>query len=59
MFVIHKNWFDTLGYLCPPQFWHFYVDTYTQSIARRLKRCVFVPEVIPDIVHPGSKFEIQ
>ena len=45
-YVIHKNWFDTLGYLCPPQFWHFYVDTYTQSIARRLKRCVFVPEVV-------------
>lgn len=45
-YVIHKNWLNTLGYLCPPQFWHFYVDTYTQNIARRMKRCLYVPELV-------------
>ena len=27
-------------------FWHFYVDTYTQKVARKLNRCLFLPTVV-------------
>jgi hypothetical protein len=45
-FAVHKNWIDTVGYLAPPFFWHFYVDTYTQKVARKLNRCMFLPTVV-------------
>ena len=45
-FFVHKNWIDTLGYFAPPFFWHWYVDSYTQAVSRKLKRCVLLPYVI-------------
>ena len=45
-FAVHKVWINKLGYLAPPFFWHFYVDTYTQKVARKLNRCMFLPTVI-------------
>jgi len=45
-FAVHKNWIDVLGYMCPPQFWHFYVDSYTQKVARSLERCLFMKDVV-------------
>ena len=44
-FAVHKNWTNTLGYLAPPSFWHWHVDTYTQKVARKLNRCLFLPTV--------------
>jgi len=44
-FAVHKNWIKTLGYLAPPFFWHWYVDSYTQKIARKLHRCLYLPTV--------------
>jgi hypothetical protein len=44
-FAVHKNWVDTLGYLAPPFFWHWHVDTYTQKVARKLGRCLYLPTV--------------
>ena len=44
-FAVHKNWVDTLGYLAPPFFWHWHVDTYTQKVARKLNRCLYMPTV--------------
>ena len=44
-FAVHKNWINKVGYLAPPFFWHFYVDTYTQKLARKLNRCMFLPTV--------------
>ena len=37
-FCLHRNWIDALGYFVPPQFWHWYVDTWVGEIARRLDR---------------------
>jgi hypothetical protein len=45
-FFVHKNWINTLGYFAPPFFWHWYVDSYTQAVSRKLKRCVLVPYVV-------------
>ena len=44
-FAVHKNWTSTLGYLAPPMFWHWHVDTYTQKVARKLNRCLYLPTV--------------
>jgi len=45
-FAVHKNWINTLSYLAPPMFWHFYVDSYTQKVARKLNRCLYLPSVV-------------
>ena len=44
-FAVHKNWINTLGYFVPPFFWHFYVDTWTQKVSRKLNRCLYLPTV--------------
>ena len=44
-FAVHKNWIKTLGYLAPPFFWHWHVDSYTQKVARKLGRCLYLPTV--------------
>ena len=44
-FAVHKNWINTLGYLAPVHFWHWHVDTYTQKVARKLNRCLYMPSV--------------
>jgi hypothetical protein len=45
-FAVHKNWVNTLGYLAPPFFWHWHVDSYTQKVARKLDRCLYLPTVV-------------
>ena len=45
-FAVHKNWIKTLGYLAPPFFWHWHVDSYTQKVARKLGRCLYLPNVV-------------
>jgi hypothetical protein len=45
-FAVHKNWINTLGYLAPPFFWHWHVDSYTQKVARKLNRCLYLPTVL-------------
>ena len=45
-FAVHKNWIKTLGYLAPPFFWHWHVDTYTQKLARKINRCLYLPNVV-------------
>jgi hypothetical protein len=45
-FFVHKNWVNALGYMAPPFFWHWYVDTYTQKLSRKLKRCILLPHVV-------------
>jgi len=45
-FFVHRKWIDTLGWLAPPFFWHWFVDTYTQKLARKIGRCIFLPGVI-------------
>lgn len=44
-FAVHKNWTNTLGFLAPVFFWHWHVDAYTQKVARKLNRCLFLPTV--------------
>lgn len=45
-FCVHRRWKDALGYFVPPQFWHWYVDTWTREIAKKLKRYVLMDDVV-------------
>jgi hypothetical protein len=44
-FFVHRNWINALGYFVPPFFWHWYVDSYTQTVSRKLGRCILLPHV--------------
>ena len=43
--VVTREWYKALGWHYPPYFWHWYVDTYTQNVARKLNRCLYFPNV--------------
>lgn len=45
-FAVHKNWMEALGYFVPPFFWHWYVDTYTQHVAKKLGRCFYLTKTL-------------
>ena len=49
-FCLHKNWINVLGYFVPPQFWHWYVDTWTRKIAEKLNRYVRMDNIDLDII---------
>lgn len=48
-FCLHRNWVNTLGYFVPPQFWHWYVDTWTAKIAQQLNRYCLLEDVLVQI----------
>jgi hypothetical protein len=48
-FCLHKNWMDALGYFVPPQFWHWYVDTWTRELAKKIKRYHLVEDFVLEI----------
>lgn len=48
-FCLHKNWVNSLGYFVPPQFWHWYVDTWTAMIAQKLNRYCLLEDVLVQI----------
>jgi len=45
-FAVHRNWIAALGYFVPPFFWHWYVDTYTQYVAKKLGRCFYLTKTL-------------
>jgi len=42
---IHKNWIETVGFFTPPYFEFCMCDTWLFTIASRLNRTVFIPEI--------------
>ena len=44
-YAVSKDWIKLFGYLCSPMFWHFYVDTYAQTVASRVGRCIYKPSI--------------
>jgi hypothetical protein len=43
-FCLHKNWINALGYFLPPQFYHWYVDTWIMEVAQRIGRHHLISE---------------
>ena len=38
--IVSRKWAETLGYMVPPIFLHWHIDTYTEKLARRINRFV-------------------
>ena len=45
-FAVHRNWIAALGYFVPPFFWHWYVDTYNQTVAKKIGRCFYLTKTL-------------
>ncbi len=37
-FCLHRNWTNILGFFVPPQFYHWYVDTWIREVAQKINR---------------------
>lgn len=37
-FCLHKNWIKALGFFLPPHFYHWYVDTWINEVAKGINR---------------------
>ena len=49
-FCIHKNWIRALGYFLPPQFYHWYVDSWNKTIAKMIGRYHIVNDVTTPLI---------
>lgn len=55
-FCVHRNWVNVLGYFVPPHFWHWYVDTWTRTIARNIGRYICLEDFpLPIILNPADE----
>jgi glycosyltransferase involved in cell wall biosynthesis len=48
---IHRKWMDTVGYLVPPYFEVWYVDTWITDVAVSLNRRVYLPSLFIEHMH--------
>lgn len=51
----HKNWINTLGYLCPPYFAVDMADRWNSEIAGAVKRKKYLEELYIEHMHPNVK----
>jgi len=55
-FCVHKNWISALGYFVPPHFWHWYVDTWTRTVAKHIGRYVCLENFpLPIVLDPADE----
>lgn len=55
-FCVHRNWIKALGYFVPPHFWHWYVDTWTRTLAKSINRYVCLENFpLPIILNPADE----
>lgn len=50
--VVSRRWTETLGYLLPPLFEHFYGDFWLWELAARIGRAIYVTEIRIDHLNP-------
>jgi len=48
---IGREWIETVSYAAYPEFFHYYVDTWTHDIAKRVGRLRYIPEVFVQHLH--------
>ena len=55
-FCVHRNWIKALGYFVPPHFWHWYVDTWTRTLAKSVDRYICLEDFpLPIILNPADE----
>lgn len=52
---ISRKWYEALGYLAWPGFYHWYVDTWQVTLAKGLGRFVYCREVLVDHQKPAEQ----
>lgn len=52
---IHRKWTDALGYFAPMQFHSFYHDTWIDSLAQKINRRIYFPELNFEHMHHIAK----
>jgi hypothetical protein len=56
---VHKNWFNALGYICPPVFSGDYSDTWINDVAKLVDRHIFI-DILTEHMHPDfAKTELD
>jgi hypothetical protein len=50
---MHRRWYETLGYFTWPEFSSDYGDLWNYTIAERLGRLHYIPEVYTEHLHPA------
>jgi hypothetical protein len=56
---VHRNWFDALGYICPPVFSGDYSDTWINDVAKLVDRHIFI-DILTEHMHPDfNKTELD
>ena len=48
---VHRNWFNTLGYICPPLFSGDYSDTWINDVAKLVGRHKYI-NILTEHLHP-------
>ena len=51
---MHRTWYETLGYFTWPHFTSDYGDLWNHTIAERLDRLHFLPDVYTEHLHPAA-----
>lgn len=52
--ILSRRWIETLGYVVPPYFKTICADRWLTEIARKLGRCLYIPEVYFEHLHPST-----
>lgn len=51
---VHRNWFNALGYICPPVFSGDFSDTWINDVARMVDRHIHI-DILTEHMHPDFK----
>lgn len=49
--VVTRRWYETLGYLGPAGFYHWYIDTWNNTLAQKIGRYCYMPDVLVEHCH--------
>lgn len=50
---IHRNWYNTLGYMFPNLYSSDYNDTHLNEVAKNINRWHYIPELLTEHMHPA------
>jgi hypothetical protein len=50
--IVTRAWYECLGYLCYPKFYHWYVDTWIESLSKELKAEIRHDDILIEHVTP-------
>jgi hypothetical protein len=52
--IVHRKWYDTLGFFIPPGYRWWYCDTALRDIGVKCGRLMFLPDIFCEHLHPTA-----